>query len=71
MPVNYKYERERGEHGAPCTCGGYMDKVDEETPEDLKIAAERRYCACCVAVFVCRVCGDRDVIEEPAPDPGW
>lgn len=64
------FELLRGVRGAACACGGYMDRVPP-TPEERDEAGRRDLCPCCVAVFACRICQDREVTAYPEPVTVW
>lgn len=53
---------ERDTYGAPCECGGYMDRSDATIVE----VGDR--CPCCICAFTCRVCKDRSIVHLPAPE---
>lgn len=51
-----------------CPCGGYAAQVgctDEEIASDMNCG---RSWACCVAAFVCSLCGKRLVASREAPE---
>lgn len=61
-------ELKRDAAGAPCPCNGYADRDDSVTPEELSLQTCGSSFACCVAAFVCRLCGKRFVVRLPSPE---
>jgi len=57
--------------GIPCPkCDGYADKGVATKKEIASPFNCGRSYACCVGVFVCRLCGDRSVVRLAAPEMG-
>lgn len=56
----------------PCpTCSGYADRVDctpDEISSPMNCGSGRWRYACCVAAFVCRLCGERTVETIDPPE---
>lgn len=51
----------------PCSCGGYMDRVDATPNEVANFNCGRGY-ECCVRAFICRICKKREVHTAEAPE---
>ena len=67
-------ELNRDTQGAPCTCNGFADRLDdsEVTEQEIKsdLNCARDY-ACCIAAFKCRLCSTRFVRGLAAPESSW
>lgn len=57
---------ERDVDGIPCSCGGYMGRVDVTAEEEMAFGCGRA--GCCSRAFVCRVCAKRSLGWAEAPE---
>lgn len=61
----------RQTNGAPCKCGGYADRQEQDpNKEEIEKYDCGRGWACCTAVFICRLCSLRFIGVLDAPDMG-
>jgi len=71
MRACIREEIKRDATGAPCSCGGYGDEMEEQpTEEEIKAFDCGCSFACCTSAFKCRVCGAEFIARRKAPDMG-
>jgi hypothetical protein len=64
---------ERYDTGIKCKCGGYAERDNRMTKEelqDLGCGRDTETYQCCARAFVCAVCGTRWTGNAPAPEMG-
>lgn len=68
---SYPDEIARGAEGIPCECGGYADRDNRMTAEEIRgrgCGRDREDHQCCARAFVCRLCKMRWLGSADSPD---
>ena len=68
MTITLETSIPRGADGVKCLCGGYAEETECTRDEIRGPVNCGRSWACCVAAFICVVCGSRIVAGREAPE---
>lgn len=58
---------ERDTQALECECHGYASRI-ESTPQEIASQSCGKSYACCIATFVCHLCGKRWTVQLEAPE---